>query len=298
MSARGEISRMSRTATPTVAIITNIGTSHLEYLGTRENIAAAKLEVTEGLRHGGFLLLNADEPLLAGQKAPGRHTVYVGIDNPAADCRAENIRYTQDGCTAFDIRYGSHVWTDVRVPALGKHMVMAAMFAAVAGKIFGLPEASIRRGIMEYQGAPMRQQIEQVGGVTLLCDCYNASPESMRAALQTLGAMSVGGSRIAVLGDMLELGKTTVQLHQGVGATAAATLDTLLTIGELGAQIAHGAREAGDCEVTAYTGEDAKQKAAEQLCALLQEGDALLLKASRGMRLEEVYHIVKQHLSK
>ena len=297
MSARGEISRMSRTACPTVAMITNVGSSHLEYLGTRENIAAAKLEVAEGLRHGGYLLLNADEPLLAGQKAPGRHTVYVGIDNPAADCRAERIRYTEDGCTVFDIRYGSHAWSDVRVPAIGKHMVMAAMFAAATGKIFGLPEASIRAGLMEYQGAPMRQQIEQAGGVTLLCDCYNASPESMGASLQTLRALPVSGRRVAVLGDMLELGETTVHLHRRVGANAAAVLDVLLTVGELGQSIARGAREAGGCEVMAYTGNDAKQQAAEQLCSLLQEGDALLLKASRGMRLEEIYSAVKQHLS-
>ena len=297
MSARGEISRMSLTACPTVAMITNVGSSHLEYLGTRENIAAAKLEVADGLRHGGYLLLNADEPLLAGQKAPGRHTVYIGIDNPAADCRAENIRYTEAGDTVFDVRYGSHVWTDVHVPAIGKHMVMAAMYAAVTGKIFGLREDCIRAGIMEYKGAPMRQQIEQAGGVTLLCDCYNASPESMRAALHTLGAMQIDGRRIAVLGDMLELGETTVQLHRAVGATAAAALDVLLTVGELGQSIADGARKAGGCEVYAFVGEHAKAQAAEMLCAQLASGDALLLKASRGVRLEEVYQTVKQHLS-
>ena len=297
MSARGEISRMSRTACPTVAMITNVGSSHLEYLGTRENIAAAKLEVADGMRDGGYLLLNADEPLLANKQAPGRHTVYVGIENSAADCCAQRIRYTEDGCTLFDMHYAGRVLTDVRVPALGMHMVMAAMYAAVTGMIFGLSEASIRAGIMEYHGAPMRQQIDQAGGVTLLCDCYNASPESMRAALQTMGTLQVSGRRVAVLGDMLELGDYTVQLHREVGTMAAKTLDVLLTVGKLGQSIAEGAREAGDCEVYAFVGENAKAQAAEQLCALLQAGDALLLKASRGVRLEEVYHTVKQHLS-
>ncbi len=298
MSARGEISRMSRTARPTVAMITNVGSSHLEHLGTRENIAAAKLEVADGLRTGGYLLLNADEPLLAGKKAPGRHTIYIGIDNPCADCRAENIRYTEDGCTLFDIHYGEHAWYDVRVPALGKHMVMAAMYAAVTGKIFGLAEKYIRAGIMDYTGAPMRQQIENVGGITLLCDCYNASPESVRAALQTLSKLPVKGRRIAVLGDMLELGTHTEALHSATGESAADVLDVLVTVGELGAHIAKGAEQKGGCEVYTYTGQDAKVQAAEKLCALLAQDDALLIKASRGVRLEEVYNAVKQHLSK
>ncbi len=297
MSARGEISHMSKTARPTVAMITNVGSSHLEYLGTRENIAAAKLEVADGLRTGGFLLLNADEPLLAEQKAPGRHTVYLGIDNPAADCRAENIRYTADGHSLFDIRYGEHVWTDVHVPALGKHMVMAAMYAAVTGKIFGLSEKCIREGILAYKTMAMRQQIEQVGGVTLLCDCYNASPESVCAALHALSELPVKGRRVAVLGDMLELGAQTEELHRATGARAAEVLDVLITVGELGAHVAKGAREHG-CEVYAFTGEDAKREAADKICSLLSAGDALLLKASRGVRLEEVYGAVKQHLSK
>ncbi|MBQ1232271.1 MAG: UDP-N-acetylmuramoyl-tripeptide--D-alanyl-D-alanine ligase [Clostridia bacterium] len=296
MSARGEISRMSRTARPSVAMITNVGSSHLEYLGTRENIAAAKLEVADGLRTGGYLLLNADEPLLAGQKSHGRHTIYIGIDHPAADCRAEHIRYTDDGCTVFDIRYGEHVWPDVCVPALGRHMVMAAMYAAVTGKIFGLSEKSIRAGILEYRGMPMRQQIDKAGGVTLLCDCYNASPESVRAALQALSNMPVKGRRIAVLGDMLELGTQTNELHRATGVHAAGVIDVLVTVGELGAHMAQGALESG-CEVYAYTGADAKEQAAKKLCALLGEGDALLIKASRGVRLEEVYNAVKQQLS-
>ena len=297
MSARGEISRMSRTACPTVAMITNVGSSHLEYLGTRENIAAAKLEVADGLRHGGFLLLNADEPLLAGKRAEGRHTVYIGIDNPDADVRAQNIRYTEDGYTVFDIHTKHEVRPDVRVPALGKHMVMAAMFAAVTGKIFHLSDTQIRAGILDYKGAPMRQQIEQIGGVTLLCDCYNASPESMKAALQTLGELKVAGRRIAVLGDMLELGATTEQLHEQIGEHAAGQLDVLITVGELGAHIAKGAKAEGACEVLAYTGQDAKEQAAQTLCSMLQEKDALLLKASRGMRLEEIYDILKQRLN-
>ena len=297
MSARGEISRMSRTACPTVAMITNVGSSHLEYLGTRENIAAAKLEVADGLRHGGYLLLNADEPLLAGKYAEGRRTVYIGIDNPEADVRAENIRYTADGCTVFDLHTRHEVRTDVRIPALGRHMVMASLFAAVTGKIFHLSDAQIRAGILSYKAAPMRQQIERVGNVTLLCDCYNASPESMRAALHALLELPVQGRRYAVLGDMLELGTQSAMLHEQVGMAAAQNVDVLLTVGALGAHIAEGARKVGGCEVHAFVGEDAKKQAAQALCELLAPEDALLLKASRGMRLEEIYQTVKQHLS-
>ncbi len=297
MSARGEISRMSRTAMPTVAMITNVGSSHLEHLGTRENIAKAKLEVADGLRHGGYLLLNADEPLLANQHAEGRRTVYIGIDNPCADIRAENIRYTEEGYTVFDLHTKHEVRTDITVPALGRHMVMAAMFAAVTGKIFHLSDKEIRAGILDYTGMPMRQQIEELNGTVLLCDCYNASPESMKAALLTLGELHVSGRRIAVLGDMLELGETTEQLHTQVGAMAAQKLDVLITVGELGAHIAKGAQNQG-CEVYTYTGEQAKEQAAAQLCSMLCKGDALLLKASRGIRLEQVYEAVKDHLTK
>lgn len=298
MSARGEISRMSRTACPTVAMITNVGTSHLEYLGSRENIAAAKLEVADGLREGGYLLLNADEPLLADQRIPGRQTLYIGIDNPCADYRAENIRYAEDGSTLFDLHTKNSTWIDVRVPALGRHMVMAAMYAAVTGILFRLPEQQIRAGILDYAGMPMRQQIERISDVTLLCDCYNASPESVRAALQTLRELRVTGRRIAILGDMLELGSTTEALHQQIGAQAAQELDILLTVGELGAQIAKGAMQEMACEVYSFVGDTAKEQAAKQLCDLLQAGDALLLKASRGIRLEQVYEIVKDHLNR
>lgn len=297
MSALGEISRMSRTAQPSVAMITNVGSSHLEYLGTRENIAKAKLEVADGLRHGGYLLLNADEPLLADRYAEGRRTIYIGIENPNADVRAENIRTTADGCTLFDLHTKHDVRTDIKVPAPGRHMVMAAMFAAVTGKIFHLTDSQIRAGILDYTGMPMRQQIETVGDVVLMCDCYNASPESMRAALQTFGELQIKGRRIAVLGDMLELGETAEQLHAQVGAVAAEKLDVLITTGELGAHIAKGARNTG-CEIYAYTGEQAKEQAAAQLCAMLCKGDALLLKASRGVRLEQVYERVKDHLTK
>lgn len=295
MSARGEISRMSRTACPTVGIITNIGSSHLEHLGTRENIAAAKLEVADGLRHGGYLLLNADEPLLAGKQAEGRRTLYIGIDNPHADVRAENIRYTEDGCTVFDVHTHHEKRTDVCVPALGRHMVMAAMFAIVTGKIFHLSDQQIRQGLMAYAGMPMRQQIEQAGDCTLLCDCYNASPESMRAALQTLGALHVKGRRIAVLGDMLELGENTERLHREIGAVAGASLDVLITVGALGAQIARGAGNA--CTVLAFEGEDAKARAAERLAELIAPGDAVLFKASRGVALEQVYSVIKEKLT-
>ena len=296
MSALGEISRMSQTACPTVAMITNVGSSHLEHLGTRENIAKAKLEVADGLRHGGYLLLNADEPLLAGKQAEGRRTVYIGIDNPEADVRAQNIRYTEDGCTVFDLHTKHEVRADIKIPALGRHMVMAAMFAAVTGKIFHLSDAQIREGILAFSGMPMRQQIERVGDATLLCDCYNASPESMKAALQTMQALQVSGRRIAVLGDMLELGENTVQMHRATGALAATMVDVLITVGELGAEIAKGA--GNGCEVYAFEGEHAKQDAAGKLCELLGSGDAVLYKASRGVALEQVYEMTKDCLNR
>jgi len=312
MSSRGEIAAMTCAVRPNIAVIANIGSSHLEYLGSRENIARAKLEIAGGLSEGGILLLNGDEPLLAklgqdfGEDLPvipaGIRTLRVslaGAEN--ADYRAENIRQ-QDGGMVFDLTTPAGVWESLYIPAVGEHLVWAASFAAAVGQLEGLTEGQVREGLATYRPANMRQNIRSVGGITVIEDCYNAAPESMKAALAVLAMTAASASCarcIAVLGDMKELGEDTVALHRSVGRAAFERgVDILVTVGELGAEIAQGALEAGMSPdaVRITGGADTYAATADCLKTILREGDHVLFKASRSMKLETVAEAVMQGL--
>ena len=308
MSGRGEIASMTQAVCPTIAVVANIGSSHLEYLGTRENIARAKLEIASGLSEGGILLINGDEPLLAnlgqdfGEDLPtiptGIRVLRVslaGAEN--ADYGAANIVYRDRGMT-FDLSTPEGVWRDLYVPAVGEHLVWAASFAAAVGQLSGLTRGQVREGLATYRPADMRQNIRTVGGVTIIEDCYNAAPESMKAAMSVLAltaASTPNARRVAILGDMKELGGNTVALHRSVGKAAAeGSVDILITVGELGAEIAKGAVEAGmrSESVTVTGGYDTYAETADYLKTLLREGDHVLFKASRSMKLETMIEAV------
>ena len=302
MSGRGEISAMTQAVRPNIAVVANIGSSHLEYLGTRENIARAKLEVAMGLPAGGTLLINGDEPLLAhlGQDfSEDRPLIPEGIrvlrvslaGAENADYQANHITSREVGMV-FDLSTPEGVWRDLYIPAIGQHFIWAASFAAAVGQLSGLHEGQVREGLASYRPAAMRQDIRKLGGITLMVDCYNAAPESMKAALAVLAmtaASTPHARRIAVLGDMKELGENTVALHRSVGEAAFNKgVDILVTVGELGAEIATGAMEAGmspDCiRITGRT--DTYAATADYLKTILREGDHVLFKASRSMKLE------------
>ena len=308
MSGRGEIASMTNAVRPNVAIVANIGSSHLEYLGTRENIARAKLEIAQGLPGGGTLLINGDEPLLShlgqdfGEDLPVipagvrvRRVSLAGAEN--ADYIATNITACDGGMT-FDLTTPAGVWQGLYIPAMGEHLVWAASFAAAAGQLNGLSEGQVRDGLATYRPADMRQNIRTVGGVTVIEDCYNAAPESMRAALAVLAlkaASTPNARRVAILGDMKELGEGTVALHRSVGKAAAERgVDLLVTVGELGAEIAKGALDAGmdPATVVITGGADTYADTADYLKAILREGDHVLFKASRSMRLETIAEAV------
>ena len=218
MSGFGEISPMSLCARPHVAMVTNIGSSHLEYLKTRENIARAKLEIADGLDADGYLLLLGDEPILRGEIAQKYakkcNIIYVGADEKEKnDALISNIR-VEDGKTLFDLDFDGKKYNDLEIPAIGRHFAINAAFAAVSGLLLGCDEENIRRGLSAYQPSGMRQSITDRCGIKLIADCYNAAPESMRAALEVLSGMKISGKRIAVLGDMRELGAGSDELHR------------------------------------------------------------------------------------
>ena len=301
MSGLGEIEFMSEAAQPDIAVITNIGSSHLEMLGSRENICRAKMEITAGLKDGGTLFLNGDEPLLQGHESERYNVRYFGMKNEECDYFASNIRNTETGLV-FDMRTPAGEYKDIEINLAGSHNVYNAMVAFSVGLRMDMSEEAIREGLLSYRAAKMRQNIYNVGGITVIEDCYNASPESMNAAINVLGdtAKVKGGRMIALLGDMRELGTTTATLHAGVGSyLAQKKADYLFTYGELSSQnLADGAIKNGMDENHIFRSPVTDAEAVGQkLLSVLKEGDVLLVKASRGLAAENVLNYVKAQLA-
>ena len=291
MSALGEIDRLARAARPSAGIITKIGVSHLENLGSRENILKAKLELCHGLPDGAPLILNADDDLLPAAKLPGRlHPVWFGIDCDA-DVRAVDIAPAEGGTrfTLCDREYGEY---PVFIPTAGRHTVSDALAAYAAATRLGLDPARAAAALANYQTTGMRQNIVQKGGVTVLEDCYNASPDSMKAALEVLREIPAQ-RHIALLGDMLELGSVSEQAHRQVGEWAAeAGVDLLIAYGPQSMAMAQAAAAKGVTTLHCNTADDVVGYVRQNVRA----GDALLAKASHSMRLDEVLARVYQTL--
>lgn len=284
MNHFGEISRLTRTARPTIGLINNIGVSHIENLGSREGILKAKLEILEGMEKNAPLVLNADNDMLFNAaKNIENPVIFFGADNPAADYKAENIVQNNDSMQ-FTIRYAEGE-CNITLPAVGKHNVLNATAAFAVGMQLGISPEQAAKALNGYTPSGMRQRIVEKAGRTVIEDCYNASPDSIKASLSALSALKVSGKRVAVLGDMLELGDYSETAHRNCGEYVA----------ESGADIlfAYGKEAAYYVEAAAAKGIPAelfsnKKQLAEKLYETLGEGDAVLFKASRGMKLEEV----------
>lgn len=292
MSNRGEISRLTRIARPDIGVITNIGSSHLENLGTRENIALAKLEITEGMKDGSYLILNGDEPLLKNLKNGKTKNIYASTIDKNCDIFAYNIREERESivfdCTA---RYAECEMKDVVIPTIGKHNVYNAMYAIAVGLIAEMSEEDIRRGLSLFTQCAMRGNITERNGITIIEDCYNASPESMRASLDMLKHVANGKRRIAFLGDMRELGTDSAKMHFNIGEYAAKSgADIIFTFGKSASDIAKGAISVGYPRENIFSIEDTddEEKAFEMLKNVLKQGDVILFKASRALKLERI----------
>ncbi|MBE6643180.1 MAG: UDP-N-acetylmuramoyl-tripeptide--D-alanyl-D-alanine ligase [Ruminococcaceae bacterium] len=294
MSALGEISLLTNIARPDAAVITNIGTAHLEALGSRENIAKAKLEITEGLRENGTLVYNGDEPLLWDRRETFKNSISFGIKNEDADVFGYNVRSDGDK-TYFDMRYKDEIHKNIALPTVGVHNVYNAMAAFSVGRLAGLSPDEIRRGLLNYRPSGMRQKIYDNNGYTIIEDCYNASPESMKASLSVLAELGKERRTVAVLGEMRELGKTSDELHKSVGRYAAELkIDRLYTYGDSALEIAVGALEEGLDEeaIIGYNKILEPEGLAEILKNDLKKGDIVLFKASRAVALEKVIELL------
>ena len=303
MNHAGEISRLSKIAEPDIAVITNVGTSHIENLGSREGIRNAKFEITDGMRNGGTLILNGDEPLLLNKReeaeGKGLRVFTFGMgDN--VDCRILNARSSEAGMI-FSLAYPDKKSTiqDIKIPAEGMHNVYNAAAAWLCGLMLRMTEKQIRSGLSAFVNTGMRQKIYEAGAFRIIEDCYNASPEAMRASLTVLTDICArrGGHAIAVLGEMRELGIHSAPLHYEVGAFAAQKgVHTLLTFGEAAEEIARGAADSGMNQANIFSNSalDAPEITAEHLKNAVCPGDTVLFKASRAVQLERVIRIFSQ----
>ena len=303
MSALGEIEYMTKIARPDIAVVTNIGTSHLASLGTRENICRAKMEIRLGLPADGKLLLNADEPLLFEQyEQLDPKPQLMSVSNRCGDFRAVNIRQKIDGIV-YDLIYESKAVTNVEIPALGKHNVYNSLAAYAVGVMLGMTDDQIRRGLKSFVSADKRQNIYDVGGITVIDDCYNASPESMRAAIDVLTSMAAkkNARPAALLGDMLELGEYSRLMHDQLGQYAAQMqVQKLFCYGMMADIVAEAAIKKGIRADNVFVCLDTRdaQGMADMILEALVPGDILLVKASRGIAAERIIECMRKRKSK
>jgi UDP-N-acetylmuramoyl-tripeptide--D-alanyl-D-alanine ligase len=283
MNHPGEVAALAKIASPDAAIVTNIGVAHIEFMGSREAIAMEKGALAEAVGPQGTVILNADDPFSEGIAARSRaKVVFAGTQSGAI--RAIEIFQSADG-SEFTILEGAHRCR-AQLPVPGLHMVQNALLAVAAGRAFGLSLEECAAGLATAPLTKARLQIKQINGVQFLDDSYNANPDSMKAALRTLMELDVDGKRIAVLGEMRELGKETERGHAEVGEAAAELrIDQLIAIGDRAASIAHAARNAG-LENSAAV--QSTSEAAKLLLKMAAPGDLILIKGSRLARTEDV----------
>ena len=287
MSHAGEIDRLVRAARPDVGIITCIGVSHIGNLGSQENICKAKLEICNGLPEGAPLVLNYDDPFLRKAVLPAHvRPVWFSLSDENADVCALSIRQETDGMS-FVLEDQEHGTFVVNIPAMGRHNVANALAAYCAATRLGCDAKKVIRGLSNFEQTGRRQKVVDSEGVTVIEDCYNANPDSMKAALAMFKDFPCK-RRFALLGDMLELGELSREAHEELGRLAAESgLYCLITYGEQAKRTAVVAAAKGVETLHA----DSYREAADALLSRVQPGDAILVKASHGMALEKVLDI-------
>ena len=287
MNHFGEISYLTNIAQPNLAVIINIGTMHIEHLGSREGIRKAKLEILEGLQENGKILLNGDDDMLwPVREQLNVPVVYFGADNDNCAVRGANVKLEETGLS-FVVKSEDKEF-EVFLALEGQHYVLDALAAVSAGLQMGVTPERIADALSRFQNMAGRQEIFEKNGYTIIKDCYNAGPESMAAALAVLGKKS--GRRIAVLGDMLELGRCTAAEHYRIGRIVAEQADMLFAYGPNAERVASGAITGGmKCAYAqAFEDRNALVKALEMTA---KPGDALLFKGSHGMHMELVLEL-------
>ena len=277
----GEMSELAAMVRPTIMILTKIGYSHLATLHDLNGVLKAKSEVFRYMGVDDAAIINGDDDLLCGYD-PGIRKIMFGL-NEYNDYRAENIQAIGTSGVAFDVIFHEK-WMHARVPSYGNHLVMAALAATATGQELGMSDSDITKGLLSYNPLSGRAYVTETGKITLINDCYNANPNSVKAAMESLAALP--GRHVAILGDMLELGEISEKLHYEVGERAAAGgVDVLICCGPMAENIIKGFRAAGGISAHYFA---EKKELVASLDEIIKEGDVVLVKASHGMQFDEL----------
>ena len=285
MSESGEIDRLAEIASPQIGVLLNAFPAHLESMGSIENVALAKGELLLRLPAGGCAVLNADDPLIVDQPSPEEvRRITFGLNN--AEISASAIESRGIRGQSFILHIGDESIV-VSLAAFGRHNIYNALAAAAAAHALGIPTGIIGNGLELFRPYDKRFNLEKTGGIMLIDDSYNANPASMGAALATLAELKGNKAAFVALGDMLELGGNEAELHRMVGVQAAQVADRLYLHGPLTAYVAEGAISAGMPAEAVIWGLSHEEIAAD-IISCSTEGDFVLLKGSRGMKMENI----------
>ena len=279
ISGFGEMTRLSEIVRPDISVITNIGNCHLENLGDRDGVLKAKTEMFANLNDGAAIILcHDDDKLRTITEYKGITPIFYGTD-PSDEYYADDIRELLLDGVSCKLHHGGTT-IEVTIPAMGRHNVLNALCAMAVGERLGLNADEIKRGIESFRNVGSRNRVLQIRGMTVIDDCYNANPNSVKAGIDTLS--NFPGRKVALLGDMKELGKNELSLHRVVGEYVREKgVDLLIAVGELSAATAEGFGE-GALHF------DTVDECIEALDGLLKEGDAVLVKASHSMKFEKI----------
>lgn len=304
MSSFGEIHTLADIVRPELAVITNIGTSHIEYLKTRENILKAKMEITDFMNEDNVLIINSDNDLLTTKsvsacmqekyrenyKYGGNFDIITAGENEKADCRLSQREDRGDNGISFRLTCRGET-QDFELPLLGNHNGLNAMLAVAAGVTFGISMKEAAEALAKLEPESRRLKIEEIKGVKLIDDTYNASPDSMMAALDVL--MSVEGRRkVAILADILEMGDVAEDYHRSVGEYASQKkTDVIISIGQNAKFIAEGARAVTGAGRIIW--HETKEPLLDAISQIVKPGDVVLVKGSNGMKMTEVADAIR-----
>lgn len=294
MDRLGEIHRLGEIARPQVGVITNIGLSHIERLKSRENILLAKLEIIDFMEDGGVLVVNGDDDLLSKASYPSHIRILRAGQSEDCDFRISGAEDQGERGIRFSLTPAKGIWNggthlfSLTVPGL--HNAANAALAIGAAACLGITPEEAQRGLARFAHGEKRQHIIEKGGIKIIDDTYNASPDSMRAAIKVLAAIE-GTRKLAVLGDMFELGERAEEYHRQIGEYASqAGIDVVISVGKNASHISRGAREGGIKAIHFET----KDNLAGVLTQWIRSGDAILVKGSRGMAMEEIVELLER----
>jgi UDP-N-acetylmuramoyl-tripeptide--D-alanyl-D-alanine ligase len=298
MNHRGEIATLAAIAEPTIGILTNVGSAHIEFLGSREAIAEEKGDLLAALPASGTAVIGRDEPIAFAQSKRTKASLLSFGRSADADLRASAVRSIDDGTFMFMLEtpFGRG---EIRVPGLSETIVENALAAAGGALAAGASFEAVANGLANHRGVPGRMQPRLLpGDVLVIDDSYNANPQSMRNALETLARLETSGRRLAALGQMGELGDEGEEAHREAGRLAGSLgLDELFLIDPMAELVAEGAREAGLAEARIHVFRD-HDSLARSLRTCLAKGDRLLVKGSRAARMERIIEALEEALER